>query len=104
MINIFHNEEFIFDTQFAFDDRIGKDEYYAGEGDLHMIRQGNNIWETNFVPDMARFQLTDYGRPRPGLVEHQVRPRRRDHARAHVRDRAGDATRRGTGTAPARTS
>ena len=39
--------------EFSFDDRVGKDEYYAGEGDLHMIRQGNNVWETNFVPDMG---------------------------------------------------
>ena len=53
IMKIFHNEEFIFNTPFAFGDRIGNDEYYAGEGDLTMIRPGNNIWETNFVPDLA---------------------------------------------------
>ena len=35
MMNIFHNEEFIFDTSASrSNDRTGKDEYFAGEGDL----------------------------------------------------------------------
>jgi len=66
IINIFHNEAFVFDTKFSFDDRVGKDEYYAGEGDLYMIRQGNNFWETNFVPDMGAIPLTEYGDRGPG--------------------------------------
>jgi mannose-6-phosphate isomerase-like protein (cupin superfamily) len=61
IIKTFHNEEFVFNTPFMFADRFGKDEYYAGEGDLYLIRQGNNFWETNFVPDMADIQLTAYG-------------------------------------------
>jgi mannose-6-phosphate isomerase-like protein (cupin superfamily) len=67
MINTFHSEEFLFGgTQFSFSDRFGKKEHYAGEGDLFMIRQGNNIWETNFVPDMAELPLTDYADRGPG--------------------------------------
>jgi quercetin dioxygenase-like cupin family protein len=66
LMNIFHNEAFIFGTEFTFDDRIGKDEYYAGEGDLYMIRQGNNYWETNFVPDMGAIPLTEYSDRGPG--------------------------------------
>ena len=67
MINTFHCEEFIFGgVQFSFTDRFGKREHYAGEGELHLIRQGNNVWETNFVPDMAELPLTDYSDRGPG--------------------------------------
>jgi mannose-6-phosphate isomerase-like protein (cupin superfamily) len=60
IMNIFHNEEFIFNTPGAFADREGQEKYYAGEGDLHMIRPGNNIWETNFVPDLLALDLTPW--------------------------------------------
>ena len=66
MMNIFHNDEFIFNTPFSFTDRLGKEEYYSGEGDLYMVRQGNNFWETNFVPDMAAIPLTAYDDRGPG--------------------------------------
>ena len=61
IMNMFHKEDFIFDLNFEFDDRIGKEEYYAGEGDLTLVRQGNNIWETNFVPNVTEIPLTEYG-------------------------------------------
>ena len=38
VMNIFHNEQFIFDTTFEFAERTGKDEYYSGEGDLVLVR------------------------------------------------------------------
>jgi mannose-6-phosphate isomerase-like protein (cupin superfamily) len=57
MINIFHNETFVFDAQFPFEDRTGKEEYYTGAGDLHLIRPGQNIWETNFVPNLLELEL-----------------------------------------------
>jgi len=45
----FHNERFVFDNPFFFDDRVGQQEYFAGEGVLNIVRQGNNTWETNFI-------------------------------------------------------
>ena len=66
IMKIFHNEEFIFNTPFAFADRVGKDEYYSGEGDLTMIKPGNNIWETNFVPDLRTIELTPWDDRGPG--------------------------------------
>lgn len=60
VLKMFHNEQFVFDNAFEFGDRFGKDEYYSGEGDLYLIRQGNNTWETNFVPDLAELELTDW--------------------------------------------
>ena len=60
MLNLFHNERFIFGNTFTFDERIGKKEYFAGEGVLNLVRQGNNNWETNFVPDLERIELPDF--------------------------------------------
>ena len=57
MINLFHNEQFIFNTPYGFAERIGKEEYYTGEGDLHLIGPGQNIWETNFVPNLLELEL-----------------------------------------------
>ena len=60
MLNLFHNERFVFDNNFEFEDRIGKQEYFAGEGVLNLVRQGNDTWETNFVPDLERIKLPDF--------------------------------------------
>ncbi|HEX4193797.1 MAG TPA: hypothetical protein VHY80_11895 [Stellaceae bacterium] len=57
MMNVFHNENFIFNNVAVFADRMGKDEYYNGEGDLTMVRPGNHMWETNFVPDLENLEL-----------------------------------------------
>ncbi len=57
MMNVFHNEDFIFRNDAVFTDRLGKDEYYNGEGDLVMVRPGSHMWETNFVPDLENLEL-----------------------------------------------
>jgi uncharacterized RmlC-like cupin family protein len=59
VMKMFHNERFVFGDEFEFDDRIGKDEYFTGGGDLYEIRQGNDVWETNFVPDLSVQGLKD---------------------------------------------
>ncbi|HET7678697.1 MAG TPA: hypothetical protein VFK79_01010 [Xanthobacteraceae bacterium] len=61
IMNVFHNERFVFDTPFDFIDRAGKSEYFAGEGDLITVRPGNHMWETNFVPDLAAIELQSWG-------------------------------------------
>jgi quercetin dioxygenase-like cupin family protein len=65
-MKVFHNEHFIFDNAFDFSDRIGKEEFYSGQGELHMIRPGNNMWETNFVPDLGTLELTPWEDRGPG--------------------------------------
>jgi mannose-6-phosphate isomerase-like protein (cupin superfamily) len=66
VMKLFHDERFVFDTPYEFNDRTGRDEYYAGDGDLTMIRPGNNIWETNFVPDLGSIELTPWEDRGPG--------------------------------------
>lgn len=57
-LKLYHNDGFIFDNPYFFSDRVGKDAYYSGTGDLTLIRPGQNMWETNFVPDLAAIELT----------------------------------------------
>jgi quercetin dioxygenase-like cupin family protein len=57
IMNVFHNDKFVFNTDFEFSERTGKQEYYSGEGDLVLVRPGNHMWETNFVPDLEQIEL-----------------------------------------------
>jgi hypothetical protein len=61
VMNVFHNERFVFATEFEFSARAGKKEYFSGEGDLITVRPGNHMWETNFVPDLAAIELKSWG-------------------------------------------
>lgn len=61
VMNTFHNEKFVFETEFDFGERAGKNEYFSGEGDLITVRPGNHMWETNFVPDLASIELKSWG-------------------------------------------
>jgi Cupin domain len=61
VMNTFHDERFVFDTDFEFVARTGKNAYFAGEGDLITVRPGNHMWETNFVPDLAGIELKSWG-------------------------------------------
>jgi mannose-6-phosphate isomerase-like protein (cupin superfamily) len=66
MLKFFHDEKFIFDLPYEFGERTGRAEYYSGDGDLTMIRPGNNIWETNFVPDLLSIELIPWDDRGPG--------------------------------------
>jgi uncharacterized RmlC-like cupin family protein len=57
MLNLFHNEAFVFDNGYSFVDRQGAPGFFAGEGNFVPVRPGRNMWETNFIPDLAGFEL-----------------------------------------------
>src|SRR5499427_4438960 len=57
MLNLFHNEAFVFDNAYDFPERQGAAKYFSGEGEFIPVRPGRNMWETNFVPDLAGFEL-----------------------------------------------
>ncbi|MDP2719853.1 MAG: cupin domain-containing protein [Dehalococcoidia bacterium] len=60
VINLFHNTEFVFDNPFVFKDRFNSEtDYFGTKGTLH--RGVEHFWESNFIPDMRRFQLYPYG-------------------------------------------
>ncbi|HEV7579265.1 MAG TPA: hypothetical protein VGO77_02440, partial [Mycobacterium sp.] len=57
VMNLFHNDEFIFDNPFVFRDRFSEEpDYFAGDGKLWK-RARNKIWETNFVRDVRTIEL-----------------------------------------------
>jgi mannose-6-phosphate isomerase-like protein (cupin superfamily) len=60
LINVFRNEQFLFDNPFRFPKRIGRQGYFAGEGDFLPIKPGKHMWETNFVPDLASLTLPEW--------------------------------------------
>lgn len=56
-MNLYHNERFVFDNDFVFDDR------YAGQqGFFNPEREylGGRITRTNFIPDALQFQLMQW--------------------------------------------
>ena len=57
VLNMFHDEEFVFANAWDFEARVGSSKYFSGEGDFIPIRPGNHLWETNFVPDLAAIEL-----------------------------------------------
>ena len=57
MLNMFHNEAFVFDNPYEFDERLGASKYFAGEGDFIPVLPGQHMWETNFVPDLSAIEL-----------------------------------------------
>jgi len=61
VMNLIHNEEFVFNNDFNFLERAGEEKYYTGEGDLITVRPGQHMWETNFVPDLASIELKSWG-------------------------------------------
>ena len=60
MLNLFHNEPFVFENGYDFPERQGSQRYFSGEGDFIPVRPGRNMWETNFVPDLAAFELKEW--------------------------------------------
>jgi quercetin dioxygenase-like cupin family protein len=60
MINLFHDESFIFDNDRAFPDRVGDERFYRGEGEFQPVRAGQHVWATNLVPDLVTFDLPNW--------------------------------------------
>ncbi len=57
ILNIFHNESFVFKNEQSFAERIGEDAAFSGDGEFLPVRPGRHMWETNFVPDLSSFEL-----------------------------------------------
>ena len=57
MMNLLHNEDFIFHNDTVFSDRMGKPGYFTGDGERIETAPGRFMWETNFVADVTAFKL-----------------------------------------------
>jgi quercetin dioxygenase-like cupin family protein len=62
VINLFHNLRFVFDSNFAFDDRFaGQEQYFDGIGEIYQANWGRrNTLVTNFVPDTHNLELYEW--------------------------------------------
>ncbi len=56
LLNLFHNEDFIFRNPFEFRDRFDNDPDYFRKNERLTVRS----WETNLVPDVNTFGLDEY--------------------------------------------
>ena len=58
MMNLFHNQTYIFDNPFVFEDRFSREaqDYFKGEGEVF----GRFFMTTNFIPDIRTVGLRDY--------------------------------------------
>ncbi|MEE9289425.1 MAG: hypothetical protein V3U99_00260, partial [Alphaproteobacteria bacterium] len=60
VMNLFHNEAFIYSNPFRFPEREGTGKFFSGEGDFIPKTPGRHMWETNFVPDLSKFELVKW--------------------------------------------
>lgn len=60
VLNLFHNEEFVFQNPFSFPERDGQEKFFSGEGEFIPKTPGRHMWETNFVPDLTKFELVKW--------------------------------------------
>ena len=57
VIDLFHNDHFIFNNDFVFTDRFdGQPDYFSGAGKM----LDEKTWDTNFVENVETFNLKDY--------------------------------------------
>lgn len=60
VMNIYFSDKFIFESEFFFPERLGKENHFNGEGDLITVRPGNHMWESNFIPDLLEIELKEW--------------------------------------------
>jgi len=61
VMNYFHNEDFVFANPFVFEDRMGGEKQFQGEGKLYLGYAGRTYaWETNFIPDIETFTTYEW--------------------------------------------
>jgi hypothetical protein len=62
-LNLYHDENFVFANPCSFPKRLSDSKHFDGEGELVPIPRNGlplNVWETNFVNDLANFKLYSY--------------------------------------------
>ncbi len=57
VMNLFRNDDFIWNNPSVFHERFGDPQHFRGDGTFIPMRPGRHMWETNFVPDLRTFEL-----------------------------------------------
>ena len=74
VINLFHNEDFIFRNPFQFRDRFRPDREFFNENKKLTVRS----WESNLVPDVKHLRPRRLSNEGQGREDHALRPGRHD--------------------------
>jgi hypothetical protein len=78
MLNLFHNEAFVFDNSYQFVDRQGAPDSSRARVISFRCGRAASMWETNFIPDLAAFELKAWDQRR-WRIEHDVHSGGRHH-------------------------
>ncbi len=103
-LNLFHNEAFVFDNAYEFPERQGAASHFSGEGEFVPVRPGPQHVGDEFHPRSLGLRAQDLERARRRRLQHDVRARRRHHARPHLADAGRHLQEGATATAPTSTS
>ncbi|MGH7760915.1 MAG: hypothetical protein ACREOY_05805 [Candidatus Dormibacteraceae bacterium] len=60
VLKAFHNLDFVLKNPYIFRDRFGDEKSFKGEGEFIPVKPGRHQWVTNFVPDLASFELHEW--------------------------------------------
>jgi len=60
LMNVFRNEDLLFDHPYAFPQRQAHPGAYSGNGKLISLAPGRHLWETSLVPDLGTFALPEW--------------------------------------------
>ena len=61
VIDLFHNDKFIFNNPFVFEDRFnGQPDYFSSKGELMEKTEKERMWLSNFIPNVENFQLQEF--------------------------------------------
>ena len=72
VLNLFHNEAFVFDNPATFPDREAPAKHYSGDGDFIPVKPGKHMWETNFLPDAGSLKLREWSERGQGALHVQL--------------------------------
>jgi len=59
VLNLFHNVDFVLNNPYVFLDRFSGEAGYFGGSGQSLLSGQRIVWETNFVPDVRTWQLSD---------------------------------------------
>lgn len=71
VLNLFVNENFVFNCEHKFPERFGPEGFFEGEGVEINLKRWPCIWETNVVADVSSFELKPYDSRGPGSTQIQ---------------------------------
>jgi mannose-6-phosphate isomerase-like protein (cupin superfamily) len=71
IMNLIHDDDFIFRNGWRFIGREGDSAWYEGGGEMSRVHRNLNMWETNFVNDITSFEMKSWNQRGAGSAHIQ---------------------------------